>query len=215
MKIGDQEYLELQGNEFYQVIYFFSQPKDDSKWLAKVRVIRQDTMEFIKGGFAVYEPDKKILIEKIEKRVKESLFPELEKTGAPSDWNSEVRKILIKCGDSVRRVSTFGRYSEDHRSEQMDEDEYSSNYAGYWHEIIRETVAISRMIEELDAAKRMELLTIPDSSLKDPSDAWSLEDIGWRINVFKFFSKPSEEEKKHHELQLEKLARRNDELGWK
>ena len=214
MIINEQEYLELQGNEFYQIIFFVSQPKDDPKWLAKVRVIRRDTMEFVRGGFAVYEQDKKILLEKVKQRAEESVFPELEKAGAPSDWNSELRPIWIKCKNVTKRLMRFGHYSVDHLSEQKDEDEYSSNYAQYWQEIIRDTVTVNRMIEELDGKKRIELLTIPDDSLKAPSDAWSLDDIDSRIWVFDFFSAPSEQEKKHHELQKEKLAHRFKELGW-
>lgn len=215
MKIDNQEYLELRGNEFYQIIFFVSEQQIDSKWLARVRVIRRDTMEFIKGSFTVYEQDKKILMEKVEKRVEESLFPELEKVGKPSDWNNEIRQILVKCKDVTSRLKSFGHYSIDHLSEQKDKDEYSSNYAQYWQEIIRDTIAVNRMIEELDDKERIELLTISDDSLKDPSDSWSLEDIGVRIQVFDFFSCPSEKEKKHHDLQREKLAHRFDELGWK
>jgi len=131
MKIDNQEYLELQGNEFYQIIFFVSEQTAGPEWLARVRVVRRDSMEFIKGGFNVREHDKKIFMKKIKKRVEESLFPELEKVGKPSDWNSEIRKILVKCKDVTRRLMSFGYYSVDHLSEQKDKDEYSSNYAQY------------------------------------------------------------------------------------
>lgn len=214
MNINNQEYLELQGNEFYKILLLVYQPKDDSKWLGKVRVIRLDTIEFIKSGFFVYEQDKEILMEKIKRRVEESLFPELEKAGAPSDWNSEIRKIFVACKDVTSRLMRFGHYSVDHESEQKDEDNYSSNYAQYWQEIIKDIVAVNRMIETLDDQKRIELLTIPDSSLKDPSDAGSLDDIDFRIRVVDFFSCPSEKEKKHHDSQRKKLVDRFNELGW-
>ena len=71
------------------------------------------------------------------------------------------------------------------------------------------------MVEALDDKDRIELLTISDSSLQDPSDIWSLNDIDFRLAAFRIFSCPSEQEKRHHELQLERLARRHDELGWK
>lgn len=170
-------------------------------------------MEFINGGFTVYEHDKKILIEKMNKQVEETLYPELEKAGAPSDWNDELRPILIKCKNVTKRLMRFGSYSVDHLSELKDENQYWSNYAQYWQEIIRDTIAVNRMIEELDGNKRIELLTIPDDSLKNPSDGWSLDEIDSRIWVFDFFSCPSEQEKKHHNLQKEKLAHRFDELG--
>lgn len=214
MKINNQEYLELQGNEFYKILLLVYQPKDDSKWLGKVRVIRLDTIEFIKSGFFVYEQDKETLMEKIKRRVEESLFPELEKAGAPSDWNSEIRKIFVACKDVTSRLMRFGHYSVDHASEQNDEDNYSSNYAQYWQEIIRDTIAVNSMVEALDDQKRIELLTITDTSLENPSDPWSLDDIDFRIRVFDFLSSPTEQEKRHHELQREKLSNRFKELGW-
>lgn len=212
MKIDNQEYLELQENEFYQIIFFVSEQKDDARWLARVRVIRRDTREFIKGGFTVFEHDQRILMKKIKKRVEESLFPELEKAGEPSDWNSKLRKILVKCKALHRRIMDFAGYSNDYKDK--DEGEYFTQYALHWKEVIRETIALNRMIEELDDKERIELLTISDNSLKDPSDAWNLEDIDLRIMVFDFFSCPSEKEKQHHHLQRKKLAHRFDELGW-
>ena len=119
MKIGNQEYLKLKGNEFYQIIYFVSKQKIDSKWLAKVRVIRLDTMEFIAGGFAVFEPDKKSMMNKIKNRVNKSLFPELEKAGKPSDWNSELRKILLACLALRRKISNFGKYANDRLAKRV------------------------------------------------------------------------------------------------
>ncbi|MGH8711550.1 MAG: hypothetical protein ACREVA_09595 [Burkholderiales bacterium] len=58
------------------------------------------------------------------------------------------------------------------------------------------------------------MLVVPDDALKEPSDAWNLEEIDMRLLVFDFFINPTEKERRLHETQKKKLAKRFEGLGW-
>ncbi|MGH1441210.1 MAG: hypothetical protein ACRBBR_13920 [Cellvibrionaceae bacterium] len=213
MKIINEQ-IELEGTQYYKIICLISKQNDSAKWLARVRVLRKDTGEYIKAGFTIFDKNKEIVINNVNKRVNESLILELERSGAPPDWNNDVRCALLYCQKLHREIMSFGEYSMDILSSQKNSDGYLSKYAIFWKSITKKSVFLSKKIESLNAKERIDLLTLSEDSLKDPSNTWSLEDIDLRIMVFDFFANPSSKEMEYYDLQKKKLASRFKELGW-
>ncbi|MCP4491932.1 MAG: hypothetical protein GY820_32205 [Gammaproteobacteria bacterium] len=211
--MSDDEKIILVENDYYRVFCLLTE-QDDGKWLARVRVVRKDTEESVKGGFTVFESNKENALESVNSQVKVKLFPKLEKSGPPSDWDSEVRRTLLLCKKLRSNVFQFGNDIKGFVASCDEEDKFWEKYAVFWKQHAKEAIALSDSIGSLSAEERVELLTSPDSVFTDPSDSRSLEDIDLRIMVFDFFVKPSELEVTIFEKQKNKLEKRFAELGW-
>lgn len=208
------EKLELGGTQYYQIICLLSEQKNDGKWLARVRVLRKDTKEYVGSGFTIFDYAKETVIKSAIKKTNVSLLPELEKKGVPLNWNSEVRRVLVCCKKIYSDVMDFGCYAADFMSSQKVEGESLARYPTFWKKLIKDSVSLSKKIESLSLIERIDLLTISESSFEDPSDAWSLEDIDLSIFIFDFFANPTDKEKELYELQKERLSDRFKEPGW-
>ncbi len=212
--IAVDERMELAGNEYYRVFCFLSEREGVGKWLAKIRVIRKDTDEYVNAGFTIFDDEKKLVIENATTKINASLMPALEEMGAPPDWDSEVRRVLVCCKKLHSNIVQFGSDCADIIASQGDVDEFWIKYPKFWKQLIKESIALSQRIEMLSTQERIDLLVSPDNVFEDPSDSWSLEDLDSRIMVFDYFANSTTQEKIVHEAQKKKLADRFEELGW-
>ena len=210
----EDEQVELDGNKYYRIICLLSEKKDAGKCLAQIRVTRKDTGEFINAGFTVFDHGKKTVLESAIKKTSDLLLPELEKMGKPPDWDSEVRYILQLCKKLHSEIVKFGSYSIDILSLGNSVDKYGVEYSVFWKKFIKQSVVLGGKIEALGEKGRINLLELSEDAIKDPSDAWSLEEIDSRIMAFEFFMNPTEREKQVYDMQKKKLADRFSELGW-
>ncbi len=212
MKI-DQE-LTFEKTEYYKIICLLSEIKTESKWLARVRVQRNDTEEYVNAGFTVYEQEKEVVIEAARERTKIKLLPELVKLGPPPQWDTETRKILLECKIIHSDILDFAELHSRKTISEMDESERGMNYIAFWKKLIKQSISLSKKIDGLSDIERAAILTISDEALSDPSTPSSLEEIDSCVFVFDFYSNPTKEEFNLHEAQKEKLAKRYLELGW-
>lgn len=213
MTIKDEK-IELEGTNYYRIIILLSEIKDKGNWFAQIRVLRRDTDEYINAGFTVYDNDKDVVMKSAIKRVSESLLPDLEKLGEPSDWNRESRYILLNCKKIHSKIVEFGEYTDETLSSGENVDKYWIDYTIFWKYVIKESIVLSKKIDALNDNEKVNLLVIPDNCLIDPSDAWSLDEIDMRIMVFDYFANPTDQENNVHELQKKRLSDRFNELGW-
>jgi len=199
-------------NEYYQAHYLLNE--ESGRWLARVRVIRKDTNEYINKGFTVYKYRKNEVVQEVISKVTSTFRSEIEGLGVPLEWDSEVRKILVACSKHRKTILNFGAYCESLDRKGVKGD-FGLEYAKFWRELIIKTSALTCRINKLPPQERLSLLVPPDSVYEDPSDSWSLEEIDNRRMVFDYFGNPTDEEKKVHTAQNEKLQKRFVELGWK
>ncbi len=204
--------IDVTENKYYQIHYLLSE--ESGKWLARVRITRKDTNEYVPGGFTVYESDKKNVIEKTLATINDSLMPKIEALGSPLEWDTEVRRILVECAKYRRAILKFGSYCHDCIATQADDEEFGLEYAKFWQRFIKATSILSKRIEELTPQERIDLLISPDSVFENPSDSLSLEDLDSRNMIYGYFATPSEQEKIAHETHLKKLNDRFEELDW-
>lgn len=212
---ADQDHKILWCDDYYEIICIISKEKNSGKWLAKTRVKRKDTDEYINAGFTALDLDKDKLLQNVETRANTSLLLEIKSLGVPIDWNSEIRHTLLFCKKLNSEIGEFGSYSIDSLFPKKNDERYLSKYSDFWRKIIKETVFLCGKIETLSADARIDLLTLPEYVFEDPSDAWSLDEIDARLIAFEFFLNPSDKEREVHFSQKHKLADRFIELGWK
>ncbi|WP_428634734.1 hypothetical protein [Sedimenticola sp.] len=211
----DHEEIVLGENGYYRIICLLSEVESEDKWLGRIRVIRKDTGEYVNKGFTVFENSKESVLNIAERKVEKYLLPELVQLGKPTDWNSRVRCVLVKCKKLHQYVLDFGSLSVDIMHSNTEDEDYLVKYSLFWKNLVKETIALSRAIETLNSEERLDLLTLPSDAIKDPSDAWNLEELDLRIMSFDFFSNPTEQERDVHVAQKKKLADRFAELDWK
>jgi hypothetical protein len=204
-----EELIPLGENEYYQVHCVLSEDRGVSKWLAKVRVTRRDTGDYVKQGFSIFDADRSEVLEIAQRRAKTTL----RKLARPSDWESAIRQILSSCNRLHSQIVGFSAYSIDALS-SGDVDPYTAKYSEFWRKLIKNGLALAAKVEALTSEERSSLLTIPESAFVDPSDASSLSEIDSRLLVFEFFINPTERETEIHAAQKLRLAERFAELGW-
>ncbi len=190
-------------NKYYQIHYLLTD--ESGKWLARVRVTRKDTDEYINNGFTLYDHDKEEVIKKVIKKINLSLMPQIEALGVPLEWNTEVRRILSACSNHRNSIFKFSEYCNRSSELKIDEDEFGLEYAKFWQNSIKETSAITYSINKLSSEERLNLLIPPDYVYTDPSDIWSLEELDNRRMIFDYFGNHTNKEKEVHKLQKEKL----------
>jgi hypothetical protein len=184
------------------------------KWLASIRATRKDTGEYVKAGFAVSGQNKEEVLKIAIKRVNDTLLPQLDELGEPIEWRTQIRQVILRCKNLKAQIVEFGNYIADGALSGGNVEDYWERYAVFWKKTIKESIALSGNIEGLTEEDRITLLTLPEEALKDPSDAWSLEELDSRIMAFEFFLMPTEREKLVHEAQKKRLSERFKELGW-
>jgi len=210
--MNPSEKINVTENEYYQIHYILSE--ESGKWLARIRITRKDTNEYIRGGFTVYGNEKNNVKEKTLTKINNLLIPKIEALGCPPEWDTEIRRILVECTKHRRAILKFGGYCHDCISTQIDDNVFGLEYAKFWQRLINATSILSKRVEQLSPQERINLLVSPDSVFEDPSDSWSLEDLDSRNMIYGYFANPSEQEKITHETQLKKLNDRFEELGW-
>jgi hypothetical protein len=212
---SDDKQLELGSNAYFRIVCVLSEKVDLGKWLARIRVIRKDTGEYINAGFTEFDVEKNTVINAAKQKIKDFLLPELDEMGVPPDWGSEIRNILSCCTKLRSTIFEFGSFTIDTLSLADNEDKFSAEYAKFWNKLIKETVALSSKIEALNAKDRIKLLMLPEDVIKGSSNIWNLMEIDARIMVYEFYLNPTDEEQKVHDEQKKRLADKYDELGWK
>lgn len=208
------EKINLAENEYYRIVCLFAKKGTDGKWLARIRILRKDTNEYVKGGFTIFDYGKDKVREKVIAEINNSLMPRLIKSGPPTQWNTDVRKIMAYASKFRSSVLRFGNYCEDAISSQDKIDQFGSKYSSFWKRFIKETIALNKMVQQLSTEERISLLVSPEEVFKDPSDSWNLDDLDTRIMIFDFLTDPTKEEKIAHNSQLKRLSDRYEELGW-
>jgi hypothetical protein len=204
--------VELGGNDYYRVVCVISEIKNENKWLGMTRVTRKDTGEYINAGFTVYEDDKEAVINISRQRVNDLLLRNLEELGKPIDWNKEIKRILLRCKKLKTEIVEFGGYAEEVLSSRGNTDEYWDRYSIFWREIIKESIALCRSIEMLSEKERIEILELSEDAIKDPTDAWNLDELDAKTMIFNFFLNPTEQERETYDAQRKRLSDKFNEL---
>ena len=186
------EELIFEKTDYYGVFCLLSEVSAEGKWLARVRVKRNDTEEYINSGFTAYDHEKDVVIGAAKKRTKIELMPELNKMGKPPDWDSETRKILLLCKKNHSGVFDFAQWYSD--GALVEENERARSCVNFCKSLIKDSISISKKIDCLSNFERIEMLTISDAAFNAPSDPWCLEEIDLSILVFDFYSHPTIEE---------------------
>lgn len=203
----------LERTDYYRIICVLSKVDQDDRWLGQIRVMRDDTSEFINKGFTVLKSTKDAVLAAAKKRIGDSLIQELREIGKPTDWNSRVRFLLMQCKELRQYIMEFGIKSVDTLTSKGEGNDYFVDYSIFWKTLIKKSISFSKAIDSLSTDERLDLLSFPSDALKDPADAWSLEELDLRIMSFEFFSCPTEREKQLYNVQKKMLADRFVELG--
>ncbi len=202
------EKIDVVENQYYQVHYLLS--KEGDKWLARVRVTRRDTGEYLNEGFTVYDHGKKNVKEKAADEIASTLIPSIEALGCPPEWDTEVRRILVECYRQRTAILNFRRNCN---KEHAEEGEEGLSYARFWQQLIKDVSVLSYRVEQLNREERLNLLLSPDQVFDKPLERWKLVDWDSRHMIFSYFGNPSRQEVIAHESQLSKLKDRQDQ-GW-
>jgi hypothetical protein len=210
----DNAEINLADTQYYRVICVLSEVNAAGKWQASIRVKRSDTGEYVKAGFAVSGQNKEEALTSAIKRVNDSLLPQLDELGEPTEWRTQIRQVILQCKNLKAQIVEFGSYIAEGALSGGNVEGYWDRYAVFWKNTIKESIALGGNIERLTEEDRISLLTLPEEALKDPSDAWSLEELDSRIMAFEFFLMPTEREQLVHEAQKRRLSDRFKELGW-
>lgn len=206
--------IELYQTRYYRVLCCLSKRERKGDWLAHIRVKRKDSEEYVNRGFTTSGIDQKSALEIADNKVRNSLIKELEELGAPIEWASPIRAVLIQCRKVNDSILQFGSYCNEFSPQTGNGNDFIGNYSGFWKKLVKDSYDLIRLIEALSPDDKLSLLVSNDSVFEDPSDSWSLEDIDLRIRVFDFFMDPTDQECSAHKKQLDKLADRYAELGW-
>ena len=205
--------IELAKTQYYRVLRVITHYDKADRWVARVRVRRTDTDEYVNLGFMVSGSDKRTVETESADKIRDSLMAQLDEQ-VPTEWNSDVRRLLVRCTRLRNKFTKFGAFCSKQITDSDNDDEFYDKYIIFWNMVINESTAISHQIELLGAKDRLALLQSPDSVFEDPSDAWSLLDLDRRDQVYSFFLDPTAAEQQAHEAQLRRLSDRFNELGW-
>ena len=186
----------------------------NNTWVSRVRAYRNDTGEFVNKGFNVSGDSLASAEEIAQKRSTQELVPALQAAGTPSDWNSESRKILVRCSSILATVTNFGVFCSTEISDADDDHLFYERYPSFWIKLIELSARLSRDIDSLDDEQRLSLLIVPDEVFVDPSLSWCLEEFDRRHRIYSFFSNPTVAERETHEAQSQRLSARFKDLGW-
>ncbi|MCX7098291.1 MAG: hypothetical protein NTV43_10360 [Methylococcales bacterium] len=208
----DEEISQLEC-EYYRVICTINFNLAAGKWMGKVRIKRKDTNEIVKGGFRVFDDEKSLLEQKIIDKFG-TIHSELQSLGVPYEWNSRGRLILVSFLKLESKFSEYWACEDRVFNGEENKEIFLEKYAGFWMQVVEDSIAISRKIETLSAQERLEMLIIPETVFLDPSDPWSLDEIDSRRRIIKFFLNPSEQEVNMHKMQTKKLTDLFHQLGW-
>lgn len=201
-------------SEYFRISMVTSYRSGNGSWVARVRAYRNDTGEFMNMGFNTSGDSLESVEEMARERSQLELVAALQALGIPSDWNSEARKILVRCSVILATVSEFGMFCSTEISNACDDHLFYEKYPGFWTGLIQLSVGLSRDINLLDEEERLSLLVVPDEVFVDPSQSWALEEFDRRHRVYSFFSNPTIAETKAYEAQEKRLFARYKELGW-
>jgi hypothetical protein len=211
MSINDE--IDKLESDFFRIVFDIKFNSDAKKWMGKIKIQRKDTNEIVKGGFRVFDEDKSLLEKKIIEKLG-SIKSELIALGTPFEWKTKARLALLSYLKLQIKITKYGVFCDQVIAGKEDEKVFSEKYAGFWLEVIEDTLAITREIEMLSEKERIEMLILPKSVFLDPSDPWSLDEIDSRGQIIKFFLNPSEQEINTHKLQTKKLTDLFHQLGW-
>ncbi|MCX7068970.1 MAG: hypothetical protein NTW85_14920 [Methylococcales bacterium] len=201
-------------SQYYRMFYEISFNTNAGKWMGKVRIVRKDTDEAVRGGFRVFDVKKNLLKKKMIEKIHSTLETDLTKLGVPYEWNSKGRLILVLHLRLMDSIVEFGKFCDDTIAGKESSNYFTEKYVHFWYELIKQSIAIARSIELLTPQERIEMLTSPDYVYDDPSDPWNLDDLDARLGVFKFFLNPSEMEISTLEVQTKKITDLHHKLGW-
>ncbi|MEQ1543795.1 hypothetical protein [Methyloglobulus sp.] len=203
-------------SDYYRIFSIISFNSDAGKWMGKIRIMRKDTDEVVRGGFRIFDEDKKNLEKKLVSRCLEKLPDDLSKLGNPYEWQNKGREILLRYLALKYSITSFGRsYREAFENvNSMNETERTENFVSFWNLLLDESVALTRSIELLTEEDRCNMLRLPKFVFDNLSDPWNLDEIDSRLGIYRFILNPSQLEKKTYNNQKRTLRKHYKKLGW-
>ncbi|NOU22599.1 MAG: hypothetical protein HOO93_12610 [Methyloglobulus sp.] len=203
-------------SDYYEIFCKISFNPDAEKWMGKVRIVRKDTGEVVRGGFRVFDENKKNLQKQLVLRCIETLPNELILLGKPYEWQSEGRKILIRYLALMDSIANFGKFYRESVANNhiADENERTVNFVKFWNLLLDESTALTRSIELLTEEDRCSMLKLPEHVFDNLSDPWNLDEIDSKLGIYRFFLNPSQLEAKIHNSQKRALKKQYKSLGW-
>lgn len=211
LKIAPKLYMkkdiENLSTNYFEVKYN-TENKGDNVFVGEAVVIRKDTGEETKYGCVKYGND----INEIEKLILDSItkISDILST-QPIDWNSKTRKLLASMNNLQNYKTGFLiALKEQAKNGRLDEF-LTGNFAIFSNYVIENTKNLIVSIETLTQDERKELLISSEDIYKNPNDAWNLDDLSLRNQIFKFFINPSTEEIDLHAIHVERYKRLFDE----
>jgi hypothetical protein len=191
-------------SQYYRMFYEISFNFHAKKWMGKVRIVRKDTDEIVRGGFRVFDEKRHLLKNKMIKKIHSKLQADLKKSGIPYEWKSKKRLVLLSCLDLMDDIVEFSKFCHDTIVSKEDSQNFTGKYGKFWYELIGNTIAITKSIEQLTPQERIEILISPDFVYENPIDPWNFDDLDLRTKIFRFFLHPSEMEIKTYQEQSAK-----------
>lgn len=203
-------------SEYYRIYSIISFNSDTGKWMGKIRIMRKDTGETVRGGFRAFDEDKKNLEKKLITRSIEKLPDDLAKLGKPYEWQNQGREILLRYLALWYDIGNYGRkFREAYENVNSTNDtERTENFVKFWNLLLDESVALTRSIESLTEEDRCNMLRLPQFVFDNLSDPWNLDEIDSRLGIYRFILNPSQLEKKTYNNQKKTLRKHYKKLGW-
>lgn len=184
--------------------------------MGKIRIMRKDTDEVVRGGFRVFDEDKKNLEKKLISRSIEKLPDDLSKLGKPYEWQNQGREILLRYLALKNSITSFGSSCREavENVNSTNETERTEHFVNFWNLLLDESVALTRSIELLTEEGRCNMLRLPKFVFDNLSDPWNLDEIDSRLGIYRFILNPSQLETKTYNNQKRKLKKHYKILGW-
>jgi hypothetical protein len=204
-------------SEYYRIYSIISFNPDAGKWMGKIRIMRKDTGEGVRGGFRVFDEDKKNLEKKLVERSVEKLPDVLKNLGKPYEWQNQGREILLRY--LALRCSITSYYGKNCRKafenvNSTNEAERTESFVKFWNLLLDESTALTRFLELLAEEDRCNMLRLPKFVFDNLSDPWNLDEIDSRLGIYRFILNPSQLETKTYNNQKIKLKKHYKVLGW-
>lgn len=192
--------IENLSTNYFEIKYDIEN-KGNNFFVGEVVVIRKDTGEETKYGCVKYGDD----INEIEKLIFDSIAKIADILSTqPIDWNSRARKLLASLNNLQNYKTGFLIELKDQAKNGKLDEFLSGNFANFSNFILEKTKNLIIGIESLTQDERKELLISDEDTYKNPNDAWSLDDLSLRNQIFRFFIKPSSEEIDLHATHVER-----------
>jgi hypothetical protein len=200
--------------EYFKVTYHMSFSTNAGKWMGKVRILRKDTNEIVKGGFRVIDSERIQVEQKIIEKLNQSMMEHLIALGVPHEWNSKGRLVLVRYLKLRSKITEYGLFCDQVIEGKEDKSLLFDKYGRFWQEIIKEAIDITRDVEKLTNQERIDMLTLPEDIFINLCDPWNLDEMDSRGDIINFFLNPSEQEKNINKLQTDKIVALYHQLGW-